>query len=79
MEKWAKQILHVWATSKNVANILSQAFDQLPTDLKSNTLVIVTVAKNAEEIFANVKRWYVARIVTEEVWKNECIWWLEEW
>ncbi|XP_013390306.1 AAC-rich mRNA clone AAC4 protein [Lingula anatina] len=53
METWAKQILHVWATSNHVANVLIRAYDVIDEHVKSNTVVLVTVAHQAEEIFAN--------------------------
>ena len=56
LEHWSKQILHVWATSKHVANVVTQAYDVIPENIKSNTVVLVTVADNAMEIFANEKR-----------------------
>jgi len=53
LEKWTKQILHVWATSSDVANIVTQTYDRVPDRLRSNTVVLVTVAKRSAEIFAN--------------------------
>ncbi len=55
MEKWAKQILHVWAISKHVANVITQTFECIPEDVRSNTVVLVTVAENVDEIFYNPK------------------------
>lgn len=52
LEDWTKQILHVWATSARVAVIIAQAYRRVPTQLKSNTVVLVTIATNTD-IFSN--------------------------
>lgn len=52
LEKWTKQILHVWASSARVAAIVGHAYRRLPAQLKSNTVVLITVATNTE-IFKN--------------------------
>ena len=52
MEKWSKQILHVWATSLAVSVLIAEAYHQLPKNLKSNTVVLVTVTEN-NEVFTN--------------------------
>ena len=51
LEKWAKQVLHIWATSLEVTRILSTAYEFLPQDLKANTVVLVTTAKACHDIF----------------------------
>ncbi|XP_033727316.1 AAC-rich mRNA clone AAC4 protein-like [Pecten maximus] len=53
MEKWEKQILHVWTTSKDTANTLSRVFHNLESDVTSNTVVMITVSTNAKYIFRN--------------------------
>ncbi|XP_060085744.1 AAC-rich mRNA clone AAC4 protein-like [Ylistrum balloti] len=53
MEKWEKQILHVWTTSKDTANTLTRVYHTLETDITSNTVVMVTVSTNAKYIFKN--------------------------
>ena len=53
VEKWSKQVLHVWAASDHVSRILTQAYCSIPKEVKSNTVVLVTVATNANEIFTN--------------------------
>lgn len=55
LENWSKQILHVWAASTHVANIVTQAYDKVSEDIKSNTVIVVTVASDAGEIFRNKK------------------------
>jgi len=52
MEKWSKQILHVWVTSLAVSVLIAEAYNQLPENLKSNTVVLVTVTEN-NEVFTN--------------------------
>jgi hypothetical protein len=56
LENWSKQILHIWATSHHVANVVAATYDHLTSSIQSNTVVLVTVANNATEIFANQKR-----------------------
>ena len=53
LDKWSKQILHIWATSTEVARIVTESYWRLPCQVKSNTVVIVTVATSASEIFTN--------------------------
>ena len=52
LEEWTKQILHVWATSSRVAVTIARAYKRVPTQLKSNTVVLVTIATNTD-IFSN--------------------------
>lgn len=52
MERWSKQILHVWAASLAVSVVIAEAYNQIPKDLKSNTVVLVTVTEN-NEVFSN--------------------------
>ncbi|CAH1773776.1 unnamed protein product [Owenia fusiformis] len=54
LENWSKQILHVWATSTNVANTIIKTYHKLPEHIKCNTVVIVTIAHNSPEIFFNM-------------------------
>lgn len=49
--KWDKQILHIWAQNYKIANILQKTYDTLPTNLISNTIVIITICENADWIF----------------------------
>lgn len=52
MERWSKQILHVWAASLAVSVLIAEAYNQITKDLKSNTVVLVTVTEN-NEVFSN--------------------------
>lgn len=56
MDQWNKQVLHVWATSDDVANVLVTTYSSLNHHVRANTVVIVTVAHNAQDIFSNTKR-----------------------
>lgn len=53
---WTKQILHVWAASRRVANKLHRAFERLEPELISNTLVLVTLCKGMPELFMERSR-----------------------
>ena len=54
MEKWEKQMLHVWTGSFRAAMQIAEAYFHLRSDeLKRNTLVLITVASSAKDIFTN--------------------------
>ncbi|RUS85589.1 hypothetical protein EGW08_006672 [Elysia chlorotica] len=53
LEKWSKQILHIWSTSHHVTSTLVQAYDTIDPETKANTVVIITTAENADYIFNN--------------------------
>lgn len=42
LEKWNKQVLHVWSANSHVTNTLVHVYDNLSVDLRSNTLVFIT-------------------------------------
>mmetsp|Transcript_8879 Transcript_8879/g.9851 ORF Transcript_8879/g.9851 Transcript_8879/m.9851 type:complete len:140 (-) Transcript_8879:70-489(-) len=48
---WKKQILHVWAEEDYIAETLFKVWKCMKVKEKSNTLVYVTVSKNAKWIF----------------------------
>jgi len=48
---WSKQILHVWAEHEYVAEVVTRTYHKMSEELKSNTLVMVTVTKNAPFVF----------------------------
>jgi len=51
-QRWSKQILHVWAQSRYIFDVLVDAYENfIDEELKSDTLVMVTVAENAAWIF----------------------------
>lgn len=52
LDRWSKQILHVWAASRHIADITASTFHALPSAIRSNTLLLITVA-NYEDIFTN--------------------------
>jgi hypothetical protein len=51
--QWHKQILHVWLMNEQAANSMYAAWDKLNTNLKANTVLLITLAKNCNEIFLN--------------------------
>ncbi|ELT98438.1 hypothetical protein CAPTEDRAFT_177615 [Capitella teleta] len=53
LEHWAKQVLHIWATSKHVASVLIRTYNRIPKKLKANTVLLITVARNTQEVFSN--------------------------
>ncbi|XP_048727026.2 AAC-rich mRNA clone AAC4 protein-like [Ostrea edulis] len=53
LEKWSKQILHVWVQNKETANLITKAFHDLPTDLVSNTVVVISRTRRSDFIFYN--------------------------
>lgn len=46
--RWSKQVLHVWVSSSRIAKLLQRAYRRLPSSLKSNTIVLVTLIHDAE-------------------------------
>lgn len=52
-DRWRKQILHVWAQSVHVANIVMEEYQKMSAFLRSNTVVIITISHNAGWIFRN--------------------------
>lgn len=53
MIKWDKQILHVWLEGEQTCQTLIKAWSEIDHVLKSNTVLILTVAENSREIFVN--------------------------
>jgi hypothetical protein len=51
--KWDKQILHVWLFDEGALNSLEKAWSMLDLELKTNTVLLLTVAKNSNEVFFN--------------------------
>jgi hypothetical protein len=50
--QWDKQILHIWAEHDYIYDILERVYSMMPTELQSNTLVLVTVCpENQQWIF----------------------------
>lgn len=50
---WERQILHIFAEKDYIADILRECLSQIDQELLSNTIVIVTVCKNAPWLFYN--------------------------
>lgn len=55
MVKWNKQILHIWTYDDNSVDILLIAWSEIESCLKSNTVLVVTVATKSKELFINQK------------------------
>jgi len=53
IHKFHKQILHIFAEKEYVADVLEDVWSQLDANLRSSTLVVVTVCNNADWIFRN--------------------------
>ena len=50
--RWKKQILHIWAENTQIARILEDVYyNDISDELKSNTIVVITVCENANWIF----------------------------
>jgi hypothetical protein len=50
-ETWDRQILHIWAEAQYIVDVLRDAYDLISPELRSNTLVVVTVTSNTPWIF----------------------------
>ena len=53
MVRWEKQILHVWVLDEQAAFSLLTAWDHLDASLKSNTVLLITLASRSRELFTN--------------------------
>lgn len=51
--KWSKQILHVWVQTSDDGFTVQEAWNQMDSNLKTNTIVLITIAKNSHELFVN--------------------------
>jgi hypothetical protein len=47
-DRWQKQILHVFAFSADHATVLEAAWQDLPADLRGDTLVLVSVTDGSD-------------------------------
>lgn len=53
MIKWEKQILHVWIYDERIARTLTDAWFEIEDELKTNTVVLITIGKDSRELFVN--------------------------
>lgn len=53
MVRWEKQILHVWVLDEQAAVALLTVWDHLDAGLKSNTVLLITLASRSRELFTN--------------------------
>ncbi len=51
--KWDKQILHVWVENECNCETIFGAWLDLDSQLKSNTVMVITVATNSKEVFVS--------------------------
>ena len=49
--RWNKQLLHVWVRSYKESQVLQEAYERMPPDLKANTVVLLTLCKGIEWIW----------------------------
>jgi hypothetical protein len=52
--KWKKQILHIFCQSKKVAKKVKIAYNQLKSEIKGNTIILITI-NNDENLFFEKK------------------------
>jgi len=48
---WKKQLLHIFVDNEETKSIMTSAFQHVSSQLKSNTIVLITVSNSAECIF----------------------------
>lgn len=53
---WTKQILHVFALNEDIADIIQNEFEEAPDQLKTNTILLVTICNNSDFIFTPQKQ-----------------------
>jgi hypothetical protein len=46
---WSRQILHIWAESPYIADVLTEAYERIDAELRASTMVIVTVSRGGAE------------------------------
>jgi len=49
--RWQKQVLHIFAEADYIYDVLHRAYANICPELKSNTMIIVTVSPNARWLF----------------------------
>jgi len=53
---WKKQLLHIFVDNEETKIIMTEAFQQVSSRLKSNTIILITVCQGAECIFHHRQR-----------------------
>lgn len=48
--------MHVWLFDENAITTLLEAWNQFDLSVKTNTVLVLTLAKNSNEIFTNIKK-----------------------
>jgi len=49
--RWKKQILHIWAEHQYVVDVITQVYHSLSSELKSNTVVMVSTCESSPWVF----------------------------
>eukprot|EP01027_Heterolobosea_sp_BB2_P001894 GEZU01002832.1.p1 GENE.GEZU01002832.1~~GEZU01002832.1.p1 ORF type:complete len:385 (-),score=85.39 GEZU01002832.1:656-1810(-) len=57
-DRFVQQILHVFCPSRRVARVVRDAYRQLSSAFRKNTVVVITVAANANYIFTEGKTYH---------------------
>lgn len=52
-DKWIRQILHVWAVDKNAADAVERVYGTMSTDLKADTILLVTETQGGGFLYCN--------------------------
>lgn len=53
VERWHKQILHIWTNSKETAKLLRTEYKKLSKDIVSDTVVLITVVNSPVTLFSS--------------------------
>eukprot|EP01102_Stenamoeba_stenopodia_P013204 TRINITY_DN4254_c0_g1_i1.p2 TRINITY_DN4254_c0_g1~~TRINITY_DN4254_c0_g1_i1.p2 ORF type:complete len:120 (+),score=42.51 TRINITY_DN4254_c0_g1_i1:556-915(+) len=68
---WERQILHIFAEKKYIAETLKEALKLVDQSLLSTTIVLVTVCKDARWLFYNTPDMYVGENATAKPRKKK--------
>jgi hypothetical protein len=50
-DRWEKQLLHIWVKSTQVANLITEVYENLASHLKKDSIVLLTIAPTISCIF----------------------------
>eukprot|EP00742_Colponemidia_sp_Colp-10_P001284 GILJ01001384.1.p1 GENE.GILJ01001384.1~~GILJ01001384.1.p1 ORF type:complete len:263 (+),score=35.34 GILJ01001384.1:244-1032(+) len=64
-DKWTKQILHIWTPHPEAPELLYSVYANMDEELKSNTVVIVTLSRNSNWLYRNDGTVTVAQTATQ--------------
>lgn len=54
--KWDKQVLHCWTNKENIVKLVNDVWSNLGDHLKTNTVLLITLAHNSPEVFFNQQK-----------------------